>query len=37
VALTPVNFDLTHRPGLDHLPGWDLQETLESALAGAPK
>jgi 5'-nucleotidase len=37
VALTPVHFDLTHLPGLDHLQGWDLQATLESALAGAPK
>jgi 5'-nucleotidase len=36
-SLTPVHFDLTHLPGLDHLQDWDLQATLEAALAGAAR
>ncbi len=31
VALTPVHFDLTHRPGLDRLRSWDLAGMLKAA------
>jgi len=31
IALTPVHFDLTHRPGLDRLRSWDFEAMLQAA------
>ena len=36
ISLTPVHFDLTHHPGLEHLEEWDLGGILEAAQAGTP-
>ncbi|MDQ7794707.1 MAG: hypothetical protein RDU89_09930 [bacterium] len=30
VSITPIHIDLTHRPGLDLLTGWELEETWKS-------
>jgi 5'-nucleotidase len=34
ISLTPVHFDLTDRPGLGELRGWDLDAMLRAVLAG---
>jgi 5'-nucleotidase len=31
ISITPVHFDLTDRPGLDRLRGWDLEAMLDSS------
>jgi 5'-nucleotidase len=36
IAVTPIHFDLTDRPGLDALRGFDLQELLAHAIGGRP-
>jgi 5'-nucleotidase len=36
ISLTPVHFDLTDRPGLDRLRGWDCDGMLASARKADP-
>jgi 5'-nucleotidase len=35
IAVTPIHFDLTDRPGLETLRGWDLEAMLEAAAPSA--
>jgi len=36
IAVTPIHFDLTDRPGIDALRGFDLRELLAPAIGGRP-
>ncbi|MGH2956372.1 MAG: 5'/3'-nucleotidase SurE [Solirubrobacterales bacterium] len=36
ISVTPVHFDLTHRPGLERLRGWDLDWMLAEARKAQP-